>query len=141
MLTSYCYLWFAVFGVDHEWSFHYYFHFTDLFFLMSMFIKFVTDYIPDGETEPEKDIKIISKRYLHDDFLIDFITLLPLSVLFEIKIFYVLKTLRMVNGVKMFNVGIILNNIKDRSKKNREKQIKINPTFAEDQMNNNNDIE
>jgi len=106
-----------------------------------MCLKFITDFIPDGETEPTKDLKQIAKRYLHRGFLIDFITVLPLSLMFEIKILYLLKTLRIFNGIKLFNVQLILNNIKERSKRRREKLIKEDPAFAEDQINNNNNIE
>lgn len=133
-------MWFAVYDTNELNAFHYWFHFIDFFFLISMFLKFITDFIPDGETEPTKDLKEISKRYLNNEFLVDFITILPLTLMFELKILYLLKTIRVINGIKMFNVGLILSNIKERSKRRREKLIKEDPAFAEDQSNDNNEI-
>lgn len=62
----------------------------------------------------------------------DFIAILPLPFFFETPLVYLLKTVRLFNGVKMFNIGIILDNIKNRAKEKRELNIKQSPTFAED---------
>lgn len=117
MTTSYIYLWFAVFGVNEEEpEFHLWFMYSsEVFFFFCMYTKFMTDYISDGETEPEKSIKNIVNRYLHGDFLIDFIAWVPMAIIFEHEFWFIFKTLRIINGVKIFNVGVILSNLKARA--------------------------
>ena len=81
-----------------------------------MYTKFTTDFIHDGDTVPERDLAVIAKRYLKGDFIWDLIPLLPLSMIFEhtksSKLFFILKTLRIINGIKLFKVSVILSNIK-----------------------------
>ena len=147
MFSSYIYLWFAVFDIDHkdEEVHHYHETFmysTQIFFTISMYTKFVTDYIPDGETVPERHLKTIALRYLHSqDFLIDLVALFPMTLFIESKFWFAFKTIRIINGIKIFNIRTIVANIKARSTKKRELLIKHDATFAEDQINNNNKIE
>ena len=55
----------------------------EIIFLISIITKFLTDFRPDGETEHVKSLTKISSRYLHGDFLSDFIPLIPLTFIFK----------------------------------------------------------
>lgn len=52
--------------------------YLEVFFLLTMIFEFLTDFKKAGEHEHEKDVKIIMKRYLKSNFLMDFIPLIPL---------------------------------------------------------------
>jgi hypothetical protein len=43
-----------------------------------MFLHFITDYTPEGERAPVRELSRISKRYLFSQkFLVDFFSLIP----------------------------------------------------------------
>ena len=97
----------------------------------------MTDYKPDGETEHVKSLTKIASRYLHGDFLLDFIPLIPLTYIFksfycQAKLFYIIKTVRVLNGFKLFNVANMFAKIKELSKSYLESLIKNNHSLAED---------
>ena len=80
LLSGYIYMWFARFGpeIDEE-LLHLTTSIIECYFAFSMYTNFVTDYLPDGSTEPIRDFKLIAKRYYNDDFKIHFIALLPIT--------------------------------------------------------------
>ena len=82
----------------------------ELIFAFSMLTKFLTDYKPDGETEHVKSLTKITSRYLHGDFIFDFIPLIPLPFIFknvfcQAKLFYLIKSTRVIKGFKLFDVS------------------------------------
>ena len=123
MISSYVYIWFAVFG-DQGTDFHYYFEPSiELFFFLAMVVKFFTDFIPDGETEAEKSLDIISSRYLKGMFIWDLIPLVPLTLIFRNfqrirKLTFMIKCIRIVNGINLFNVNNIMAKQRIRQKNN-----------------------
>ena len=57
LLSSYLYSWMAAFG--HHEGYEDYFHYMIIFemiFTIQIGIKFITDYTPDGETLPVKNL-------------------------------------------------------------------------------------
>jgi len=89
----------------------------ELVFAVSILSRFLTDYTPDGETEAVKSLSKISNRYIKSDFAWDLIPLLPLPIIFkgfwkEAKLLYMIKCIRIVNGLKLFNITLMLNGIK-----------------------------
>lgn len=118
----------------------------EIIFLVSIITKFLTDYRPDGETEHVKSLTKISSRYLHGDFLSDFIPLIPFTYIFkhylcQAKLFYIIKTVRVLNGFKLFNVGNMFGKIKELSQSRMERLIKNNQSLAEDMDEDHNQIE
>jgi hypothetical protein len=157
LASSYFYLWLATFGEDQKGATCYpdmskaeraqfdkdgattlqMVLAFEIIFLISIITKFLTDYRPDGETEHVKSLTKISSRYLHGDFLSDFIPLIPLTYIFknyfcQAKLFYIIKTVRVLNGFKLFNVGNIFQNIKVLSQTRMERLIKSDQSLAED---------
>lgn len=90
---------------------------------MTILIKFLVSYTPEGSTNPERDLTKISKRYLKNGFVMEFITVIPFTSLslggYE-RLFYLIKVLRLFIGFKVFNVHLIMQRIKkitqDRTK-------------------------
>jgi hypothetical protein len=84
---------------DHDSDFRFWrLFFIEIFFFISMVLKFFVDFIPDGENIPVRDIGDISMHYLKTEFLLDFIPLLPIGNLLvnlnnnnDYKLFYFLK--------------------------------------------------
>ena len=90
----------------------------EFIFFITMITKFLTDFIPDGEQEPTKDLMLISKNYLRNDFPMDLIPLLPLNFFVKnrgwLRVTFFLKLLRIVTGIKLFDVRALNNIMKNR---------------------------
>ena len=76
IVSSYTFIWLAAFGeLSHQedGNFTYYLNMLfEVFFFVSMMLRFITDFVEEGGTEPVRDLKIISKRYLYSwGFFID----------------------------------------------------------------------
>ena len=98
----------------------------EITFLISMIVKFLTDYIPEGENKPTKDFVLIAKNYLNNGFIWDFIPLLPLNFILNtiddrnyelVRIALFIKLIRIINGLKLFNIRFLFGVIKDKQKK------------------------
>ena len=78
IISSYLYSWFACFGTDSEtnkpliltWLF-------EIIFTISMCSRFITSYIPEGETVPVTNLKEIFYHYKETELFRDAITWLP----------------------------------------------------------------
>ena len=83
-------------------------------FFINMIVNFLTEYVPEGEVCPIRDLKIISKRYLSTNFIRDAIPLFPIIFFVDTskssfyRIFYFIKVMRLATGLKVFNVGDIM---------------------------------
>ena len=78
IISSYLYSWFACFGTDSKNGSP--MMFTIIFetiFTISMCLKFITAYIPEGETVPVTNLKEIFYNYKETDLYRDVITWLP----------------------------------------------------------------
>ena len=119
MLSSYIYIWFAVFEVSKYQNFHIFvFFIVEGFFFISICLKFHIDFIAEGETGSTRDLYTIRMRYLKGLFILDFIPILPLPFIFGYesnitKLFYVIKCIRIVRGIQMFNIKTFMQIIKD----------------------------
>jgi len=105
-------------------------------FLITMIISFLTEYVPDGETQPVRDLAKIAKNYMSRDFTFDIITLLPLPWIFMTfhmsHFLYIIKVFRTVKGIKVFDVTAALSWIKEIVHQRNEEKIKKDPRIAED---------
>ena len=158
IFSSYIYAYLAAFGTNDEAFNHSYpgqsemQFFTNLeisfetIFVLSIIKQFLTEYTPDGETQPIRDLQKIAKRYIKDDFVLDTICVLPISRMLkfmgeEARLFYLIKSVRIIKGINIFSVPKMMKGIKNLnsmnldmlSKKNRDlgndkntDQIKIN---------------
>ena len=79
ILSSYFYSWLACYGNHFDTkSISLYVLLVEVFFLVNMIVKFLTDYTEEGEKFPVRDLLKIMKRYLKNGFMIDLIPLIPL---------------------------------------------------------------
>ena len=83
--------------------------FLEFFFFFSMVIGFLTDFKKPGDHTSEKKLSVISKRYLREDFLLDFIPLFPFPEILrwnklEHKFSFILKIMRIHKGQKALDI-------------------------------------
>lgn len=146
LLSVYIYAWIACFGIaEGSPGLIYISILFEVIFSLSIILRFITDYTPAGETQPEREFTKIYTRYLKSDFLIDFIACIPLNFIYgasrdhHYRIFYSIKLLRMIKGFKVFNVPLFMNKIKkvveDRNKKKMENNGSSGEIMDEDNTN------
>ena len=121
ILSSYIYAWLAAFGdqasgtVMTDMSI-----FFESCFTVTMLLHFITDYTPEGERVPIRELSKISKRYLFSQkFVLDFLTLIPFQILLrgqghQVKVLYLIKIIRFMNGIKFFDVDMLYRTIKSK---------------------------
>jgi hypothetical protein len=114
----------------------------EIIFAISIMLKFLYEYkIEDAEQPPVRDLQKIGMRYLKDQFIWDFIPIIPFPALdfngYE-RLFYLIKIMRLVNGFKVFSVPAIMEKIKFFAKRRLDSIIKDDPEKAEciDEDNN-----
>ena len=131
LVSSYVYCWFIAFTVSHaETEFTEFQILMETVFFFIMVSKFLTDFIPDGEVEPTKDLTIIAKNYLKNGFLIDLIPIIPASFLVSSKVnkrlAFIIKLVRIISGLKLFDVRKLNKIVKNQQKQKIEKISKNN---------------
>ena len=142
LISTYFYLWVACFDNDN----YYLMIGFESFFVMSMAFNFIIAFTPDGETQPNKNLAQISKRYLANGFVKDLIPLLPVPFLFDHNsnfhhVSFLLKIIRIEKGFACFNVGSMMDAFKGRIKERTDKKIESDPLIGEDKINDHNNIE
>jgi hypothetical protein len=91
-------------------------------FAMNIALNFLTDFVPDGEITPERDLSIIANRYLHGEFLMDFIPTFPITFMFNMshnsywRVSYLIKIIRLTKGIKIYNVQLFMDHMKEINK-------------------------
>ena len=106
---------------------------------------FITDFIPEGKSQSEKNFVKIVMHYLKKEFPIDFILWFPthwLVLHFEPRLRYLLliKAYRIKQSMEILNVHNIMHNIKHRLQVQSEKRSKEDPAYGEDQLHDHNNI-
>ena len=79
-----------------------------------MVLKFLTDFIPDGEEQQStKDLTLIALNYIKKGFIWDLLPLLPLTFVMNdidgngMRYVCFIKLIRIINGVKLFDVRLL----------------------------------
>mmetsp|Transcript_10851 Transcript_10851/g.18162 ORF Transcript_10851/g.18162 Transcript_10851/m.18162 type:complete len:747 (+) Transcript_10851:337-2577(+) len=144
LTSSYFYAFMAAFENPKSGTFLWWINFGfEIIFLITMTLKFFIEYIPDGSPGPERDLSKIAMRYLKNDFMFDFVCVIPLQSLnlsgYE-RLFYIIKILRLFIGFKLFNVALIMQKIQLFFKNYTLNKIKKNPQLGEDINSDNNNI-
>ena len=96
-------------------------------------------------SKPIRRVRLIAKHYLKNDFIWDFIPLIPLQ-LFKLKnrrerLFFLIKIYRLKKGFKLFDVSKILKAFKKRNNEYLEIKVNEDSKFANNKIVNNNKIE
>ena len=125
--------------------------FFEIGFLITLITRFFTDYTINGETEPVRDLAKISKRYFFSfSFVIDFVPQIPFQDFFRgesagpdsyVKLFYLIKIIRMIKGLGVFNVQEIHSNMKQRVIDSNKKRIKADGNWGEDKIQDKNQVD
>jgi hypothetical protein len=113
-------------------------------FVLSIIKNFTTEFKPDGIAKTVRDIKKIATRYLNNGFPLDFLMIIPFNFILvgqNSKLFFFIKTYRLVKGIKIFNVQTMISNIQDSSIKSMMKRIEKDSSLGEDQDQDHNSIE
>lgn len=120
LTSSYIYAWVSCFGTEGGISYdhlHVMIIVYELIFFLSIVKKFITDYIPDGETNPVKDLGLIRERYFKQDFWVDIITWFPIVFFFDTSIenyyrlLFLIKIIRLLKGFKIFSVPLVMDRV------------------------------
>lgn len=72
--------------------------------------------MPDGSTRPVRDLEKISLNYLKTEFPTDFVAIIPFQLL-SLKrrrenLFFLVKIIRLLKGLRLFQVSAIMKQIK-----------------------------
>ena len=136
--SPYFYAWVALFG--HEKGESGYLITSIIFetiFATNILVNFLTEYVPDGEIVPERDIAKIADRYFHTDFLMEFIPTFPLTFIFNNthekywRLFYLIKVIRIVKGIEIYDVQMMMDFLKEKNMQRVMKNIENDPTLIQ----------
>lgn len=119
----------------------------DFFFLCCIVKKFLTEYTPQGESLPVRNIQMIATRYLFSGFFIDFILWLPFNFIGEAlgekqrsRDLLFIKLFRLYPALQSFDTFALRQwMIKANIRLNQER-ISQDPSIGEDQVNDDNRI-
>ena len=148
LLSAYVYSWLACFGTDSDTGAP--FALTVLFeiiFTISIILKMLTSYLPDGESSPVTDHKLIFTRYRDTELQRDFIAWIPIVLFVDCskqyfyRLFYTVKVIRITKAIEKFNVGYIMSKVKINSINKIKEEIKNNPNIGDDTVTDHNRIE
>jgi len=82
----------------------------ELFFLISFIKNFLTDFTPEGEHHPVRKLSRIFKKYIKGYFFLDFIPLIPFTLLLDeqkykhSRLLYLIKVTRILKAMDLFDV-------------------------------------
>ena len=119
LISPYIYAWFLVFGAPSSDSALYNLSIIlELFFFFNIVFSFFVEYQEDGKMQPVRDLRLIAQRYLKGNFLIEFISVIPLQFLpihGQQNYYYILKLIRIAIGLhhmdanKLYNLLMVYN--------------------------------
>ena len=79
LTSGYFYGWIALFGIETEENHYKYIYIYESIFSIWIVINFITEYIPEGEVIPVRNLGKISHLYLNTTFWRDFIPTIPIT--------------------------------------------------------------
>ena len=87
----------------------------------------------------------IAEHYIRSDFIYDLIPLIPLPLILELddgrqSHFYIIKCMRVVNGFRVFDVNVIMQEIRKFNQRRLQNIIDHDPILAENKLLNQNQI-
>lgn len=123
IISSFVYAWFSAFAVPEIKSTIFIIEaLIESFFALSMLKVFFTDFTPEGQHMPNRNLADISKNYLQHDFFKDLIPLIPITLTFldfhmYVRLFYFLKVTRIFKAARIPISQLVLDNVKELRKK------------------------
>ena len=124
--SSYLYLYCAAFrisfvdynkeGFEHSTSINNIMICFELIFAVQIFLSFFLSYKDDETQKRVVTLKLTASKYLHDQFLMDLIPLVPLQFISLYNkrecLFYIIKANRLLTGFQLFEVHRLMDTIK-----------------------------
>ena len=121
IFSGYLYSWYACFGTDDQNNAPFYASIVfESIFTISFLLKFITSYVPEGETVPVTNLKEIFYHYKDTDLFRDFVTWMPFIFFLDcskarfFRLMYLIKAFRITKAIEKFNVGEIMSRMKIR---------------------------
>lgn len=116
----------------------------EVIFFFRIGTEFLTDF-QDKDLKIIRDFEKIVMRYLKGQFIFDFITVIPFDYFIMIeggysRLFYLLKLLRLFQGLQLFDVQRIMILVNKYYKNKIDNIIKNDPDLAENVLVDNNNI-
>ena len=90
-------------------------------FGINILVNFLTDFVPDGEVFPERDLTKIAERYLQTEFVNDFVPTFPFTFFFDNsqekywRLFYLIKIIRLIKGIEIYDVQLMMDYLKEKN--------------------------
>ena len=82
IISSFIYAWLSAFAKPEYYSTIYVLEsLMEAFFFLSILKRFFTDFTPDGQHMPNRNLGEITKNYLRNGFLFDLVPLLPITLI------------------------------------------------------------
>ena len=134
--SPYFYAWVALNGHEKDEYLQLCFAYIyESIFALNICFNFLTDFVPDGEIIPEKDLAKIADRYLNGEFLKDFAPTFPLTFFFDNshtkfwRLLYLVKIIRLIKGIEIYDVQVMMDWLKEKNMKRVMKNIENDPTL------------
>lgn len=144
LISSYFYAYMAAFRAPKPGdSLHYWMIVFESTFLLDMVFKFLKSFTKDGETVPTTDLAKIARRYLRGQFAFDFIPLIPIASVFEFhgdNHLYIIKCIRVINCFALFDIRLIMADVRKIFTRRLDKIIANDPLAATDKTIDQNKI-
>lgn len=108
-------------------------------FALDIAIQFLTEYTPEGETIPVRNLGKISHQYIHQgDFYFDAVSTIPITFFLDNskpeiwRLLFLIKVIRIGTALEIYNVRAMVDICKNRNKQRVLKQIERDPTKDDD---------
>lgn len=112
-------------------------------FLLDCLLKFVLEYTDEkNKYEKIRDISKIGHRYLHSEFIYDFLPLIPFNFMFGFKysrLLYLIKCMRLLPTLRILETGPFMKKVKEFFQR-RLNVICRDPLLADSKVHDNNNI-
>lgn len=118
LISSYFYAYMAAFTFPEKGDFLFILdNVFETIFYISFFLCFIVDFQPPDSPKPVKDVSKIAMRYLKGNFIYDVIPLIPFPYIplknkDDRRLFYIIKIIRLVVGLRILSVPRIMEKIK-----------------------------
>lgn len=136
--TPYYYAWIALNGYEkEEKSYMITTIIFEFMFASHILFNFLTEYVPDGEIVPIRELEVIGNRYLSSEFLVDFIPTFPITFFLNNsnktywRLFFLIKIMRLHKGIKVYDVEKMMDILRKVNKKQVMKKIENDPSLIE----------
>lgn len=111
--------------------------YTECVFAFFLLRNFITTFTPEGQNKRQMKIKAIVLRYIKGYFLLDAVTLVPVTILYVnkaeyIKYFYLIKSLRILKALEAMKPTSLMKYILKFFAWKLDRKIRKDPSLVND---------